>query len=113
MRRGEIWLADYGVPRGSEPGYRRPVVIVSGNSLNESRFKTVLAIPVTSNLTREHYQGNVRLPANKATGLSRASVAIVSLVNATDRSFFLHRLGRVPDDLIVEIDRGLRLVLAL
>src|SRR5688572_9018485 len=113
MRRGEIWLADYEVPRGSEPGYRRPVVVVSANSVNESRFKTVLTIPVTGNLTRAHYQGNVRLPANKATGLSKASVAIVSLVNATNRMFFLHRLGRVPDDLMADIDRGLQLVLAL
>jgi mRNA interferase MazF len=113
MRRGEIWLADFGMPRGSEPGYRRPVVIVSSNPVNESGFKTVLTIPVTGNLTRERYQGNVRLPASKATGLSRASVAVVSLVNTTNRSLLLHRLGRVPDALMADIDRGLRLVLAL
>jgi mRNA interferase MazF len=101
------------MPRGSEPGYRRPVVIVSSNPLNESGFKTVLTIPVTGNLTRERYRGNVRLPANKETGLSRPSVAIVSLVNTTNRNLFLHRLGRVPDDLMGDIDRGLRLVLAL
>jgi mRNA interferase MazF len=113
MRWGEIWLADFGTPRGSEPGYRRPVVIVSGNPLNESAFKTVLTIPVTGNLTRERYQGNVRLPANRATGLSKASVAVVSLVTTTNRNLLLHQLGRVPDHLMGDIDRGLRLVLAL
>jgi mRNA interferase MazF len=113
MRRGEIWWADFGTPRGSEPGYRRPVVIVSSNAVNESGFKTVLTIPVTGNLTRERYQGNVRLPANKETGLSRASVAVVSLVNATNRNWLLSRSGRVPDDQMVDIDHGLRLVLAL
>jgi mRNA interferase MazF len=113
MKRGEIWWADFGMPRGSEPGYRRPVVIVSSNPLNASGFKTVLTIPVTGNLTRERYQGNVRLPASKATGLSRASVAIVSLVNATNRNWLVSRLGRVPDDQMVDIDHGLRLVLAL
>jgi hypothetical protein len=40
-------------------------------------------------------------------------VAVVSLVNATNRSFFLHLVGRVPDGLMADIDRGLRLVLAL
>ena len=63
MRRGEIWWAGHGEPVGSEPGYRRPVVIVSANFLNESRLRTVLIVPVTANLTREHYRGNVRLPA--------------------------------------------------
>lgn len=113
VRRGEIWWVDYGQPRGSEAGHRRPLVIVSANALNESDLKTVLTIPVTGNLTRERYRGNVRLPAGKATGLSKASVAIVSLVSTTNRSLFLDRMGRVPDALMSDIDRGLRLVLAL
>jgi mRNA interferase MazF len=29
MTRGEIWWVDYGIPYGSEPGYRRPVIIIS------------------------------------------------------------------------------------
>jgi mRNA interferase MazF len=113
VRRGEIWWADFGTPRGSEPGYRRPIVVVSGNALNDSELKTVLTIPVTANLTRERYRGNVRLPAGKATGLGKPSVAVVSLVNSTNRTTLVERAGRVPDDLMSDIDRGLRLVLAL
>ena len=32
MTRGEIWWADLGVPFGSEPGFRRPVLIVQADS---------------------------------------------------------------------------------
>jgi mRNA interferase MazF len=113
VRRGEIWWADYGPPRGSEAGYRRPLVIVSANALNESNLRTVLTIPVTANLTRERYSGNVRLPADKTTGLSKTAVAIVSLVSTTNRSLLGDRIGRVPDGLMADIDRGLRFVLAL
>jgi mRNA-degrading endonuclease toxin of MazEF toxin-antitoxin module len=89
------------------------VVIVSVNFLNESRLRTVLTVPVTGNLTREHYRGNVRLPATKTTGLGKPSVALVMLVTATNRSSLTERVGRVPDDLMPAIDAGLRLVLAL
>jgi len=113
VRRGEIWWADYGKPRGSEAGYRRPIIIVSANTLNESELKTILTIPVTGNLTRERYTGNVRLPAGKPTGLSKPSVAIVSILSSTNRTVLIERLGRVPDDLMADVDRGLRFVLAL
>ncbi len=28
MTRGEIYMMDFGIPIGSEPGYRRPVIII-------------------------------------------------------------------------------------
>jgi mRNA interferase MazF len=113
VRRGEIWWADYGEPTGSVAGYRRPLVIVSANFANQSSIRTVLTVPVTANLTREHYRGNVRLPATKVTGLDKPSVAVVILVNKTNKNLLADRIGRVPDDLMSDIDAGLRLVLAL
>jgi mRNA interferase MazF len=112
MRRGEIWWAALDMPRGSEPGYRRPVVIVSSNRFNQSDLRTVATIPVTSNLARETVIGNVRLPS-RGTGLSRNSVALVIQVGSTDKRLLLDRIGRVPDTIMSEIDDALRLVLAL
>lgn len=112
MRRGEIWWAELEAPTGSEPGYKRPVVVVSNNIFNSSGFRSVLAVPLTSNLTHETAPGNVRLPT-RGTGLSKASVAIPIQVIPTDKRRFLNQIGRVPDDLMSKIDDGLRLVLAL
>ena len=50
MKRGEIWWASMGEPRGSEPGYNRPVIIVSSNEFNQSLIQTVIVVVVTSNL---------------------------------------------------------------
>ena len=36
MIRGEIWWLDFGIPYGSEPGYRRPAVVVQENTFNKS-----------------------------------------------------------------------------
>ena len=43
MKRGEIWWADLPEPAGSEPDYRRPVLIAQADDFNRSRIRTVLA----------------------------------------------------------------------
>jgi mRNA interferase MazF len=112
MRRGEIWWAALSAPIGSEPGFRRPVVIVSNNVFNESALRTLLTIPVTSNLARENFPGNVRLSARR-TGLSRDSVAIAIQIATTDKRQLIDRIGRVPDEVMQRIDGALRLALAI
>ena len=112
MKWGEIWWAALGESSGSEPGYRRPVLIVSANALNASELKTVLTVPLTSNLSRGHFETNLRL-SQRATGLKAASVAILSLVSATNKRVLVDRVSRLPDALMFQIDAGLRLVLGL
>ena len=88
------------------------MIIVSSNLFNDSAYRTVLTVPLTSNIARESAPGNVRL-ASRKTGLPKNSVAITSQVVPTDKSRLLDRIGRVPEDLMADIDAGLRLVLAL
>ncbi len=42
VARGEVWWADFGEPFGSEPGYERPVLVVSSDRYNRSRIGTVI-----------------------------------------------------------------------
>ena len=112
IERGEVWWADLGEPDGSEPGYRRPVVIVQSDAFNRSRLRTVIAVVLMTNVRLVEAPGNVLLPA-KATGLPKDSVANVSQVMTVDRDFLLERAGRVRGQLLKDIDKGLRLVLAL
>ncbi len=77
ISQGEIWWADLPAPTGSEPGFRRPVVVVQGDSLSFSRVATVVCVPMTSNLRWKEAPGNVLLRA-KTTGLPKDSVANVS-----------------------------------
>lgn len=50
MHRGEIWWAELPDLVGSEPGYRRPVVVVQDDTFNQSRINIVIVVIVTSNL---------------------------------------------------------------
>ncbi|MGH6917644.1 MAG: type II toxin-antitoxin system PemK/MazF family toxin [Geminicoccaceae bacterium] len=112
MQRGELWWASLPAPRGSEPGYRRPVVIVQSDAFNRSRIRTVIVVPLTSNLRLKAAPGNVFLAA-EGTGLDRDSVIKVSQAITLDKAFLRDRIGRIPIAKLREIDEGLRLVLAL
>lgn len=112
VRRGEVWWADLDEPRGSEPGYRRPLLIVQADSFNRSRIATVLGVVLTSNLRLVDAPGNVLIPA-KSAGLPRDSVANVSQLVTLDRAFLDEQIGRLSGRLMSAVDAGLKLVLGL
>ncbi|HEV7675412.1 MAG TPA: type II toxin-antitoxin system PemK/MazF family toxin [Candidatus Angelobacter sp.] len=112
MTRGEIWWADLPEPRGSEPGLRRPVLIVQTDSFNRSAIRTVIVAVIAGNLRLAEAPGNVLLPA-QITGLPRDSVVNVSQLLALDRSFLTEDVSKLPGRLQAEVDAGLRLVLEL
>ena len=112
VERGQIWWVDLGDPAGSEPSFRRPVLIVQSDAFNRSRVRTVLAVVLTTNLRLVEAPGNVLLAA-KAAGLPRDSVANVSQVITVDRDFLSEPAGRIRGQLLKEVENGLRLVLDL
>ena len=112
MRRGEIWWASLSEPTGSGPGFRRPLLIVSANSFNDSGISTIVAAVVTSNLRLADAPGNVRLPV-KGTGLAKVSVANVSQIITVDKTFLTERIGKLNPRLLAEVDAGLRIVLSV
>jgi len=110
ISQGEVWWADLGEPTGSAPGYRRPVIIVQCDALNQSRVATVVCVPLTSNWKWADAPGNVLLPA-RATGLAKDSVANVSLIVAIDRRQLSECVGRLPRRLLELVLAGIDTVL--
>lgn len=94
IAQGEVWWADLAEPVGSEPAYRRPVVVVQGDAFNASSLRTVVCVALTSNLRWVDAPGNVLLAA-RATGLPKPSVANVTQVLTLDREALTERAGRL------------------
>ncbi len=94
ISQGDIWWADLPSPTGSGPGFRRPVVIVQGDALNQSRIGTAICVPLTSNLKWASAPGNVVL-ASKVTSLEKDSVANVSQILTVDRELLTECVGSV------------------
>jgi mRNA interferase MazF len=112
IHRGEIWWATLPPPIGSEPGYRRPVLVIQSNDFNQSRMATVIAVVITSNTRLAQAPGNVLLPS-RITSLPQDSVANVSQVITVDKGFLTERVSALPLYLLEQVEEGLRLALSL
>jgi Growth inhibitor len=112
IERGGIYWADLGAPSGSRPAKRRPVLVISAETYNNSRLATVLAVVITSNTDLATMPGNVFLPA-AVTGLPKDSVVNVTAVITLNKADLSELAGQAPLAQLRDIDRGLRHVLDL
>lgn len=110
MVRGEIWWAEMPEPSGSEPGYRRPVLVLQSDAFNSSRISTVICAVVTSNIRLAEAPGNVLLSESE-TNLPRASVVNVSQIVTLDKTFLTECVGAVAKRAMRKVEEGLHLVL--
>ena len=104
IAQGHVYWANLPDPTGSGPGFRRPVLVVQGDALNRSHIRTVVCVPLTSNLRWADAPGNVFLPA-RTTGLPKDSVANASQIITLDRELLTEEVGKLSK-------RQLELVLA-
>ena len=110
ISQGDIWWADLPDPTGSGPGFRRPVMVVQGDSLNRSRIATVVCVPLTSNTKWAGAPGNVML-SPRLTGLPKDSVANVSQVVSLDKTLLTERIGKLPRTQLGLVLSGIDVVL--
>lgn len=112
MIRGEIWWADLGVPLGSEPGFRRPVLIVQADSFNGSSIPTTVVASITTNLRLAEAPGNVYLEKEESL-LPKDGVVNVSQLATIDNRRLDDKVGVLTQTTMAEVDYGLRILLSL
>ena len=112
MQRGDICWADLGDPVGSEPGYRRPVLIIQDDEFNTSKLATVIVLSVTSNVDLRKVPGCVLLESDE-TGLDKDSVVNATQIKAINKDRIDEFVGRLDDSVMFIVDNAIRRVLGL
>ena len=112
IKRGEIWWAELPEPVGSEPGYKRPLVIIQSNEFNNSNINTIIAAVITGNLHLAAAPGNILLSAKKSK-LPKKSVINISQLITINKSFLTEKVHTLSNKIMEQIDDGIRLVLKL
>ncbi|HMM80230.1 MAG TPA: type II toxin-antitoxin system PemK/MazF family toxin [Pyrinomonadaceae bacterium] len=112
IRRGQVWRADLGAPRGASPGYERPVIVIQSDVFNKTNIDSVIVAAATTNLRLAKMPGNVRV-ASGIGGLREESVINITQLFTIDKEDLLEFWGHLPADTVAQIDAGLRLVLHL
>ncbi len=112
IRRGTIYWVDLAEPTGSEPGFRRPAVIVQADDFNRSLIGTTVVALLTPNLALADAPGNVTVRARESR-LPRDSVINVSQLYTVDKTMLGELCARLSDRRMRAVDAGLRLALGL
>jgi mRNA interferase MazF len=81
-KRGEVWWADLNPPHGTEPGKRRPVLIVQCQALLDAGHPSTYIVPLTTKLVDDAEPLRIRLPA--AAGLRKDSDLLLDQMRAID-----------------------------
>ncbi len=110
IRQGDIFWVDFGSPKGSEPGYRHPHVIIQNNVFNASKINTVVVCALTSNLKWAKSPGNVLLKKGEGN-VPKDSVVNISQIATVDKSFLEEKIGALPPLKIKQIIDGVKLLI--
>lgn len=92
IRQGDVFWVDFGVPAGSEPGYRHPYVVIQNDAFNRSRINTVVVCALTSNLKLAQAPGNVLLVPGEAN-LPKRSIVNISQLYTVDKQALVEKIG--------------------
>jgi len=109
IRQGDIFWVNLGAPKGSEPGYRHPHVVVQNDVFNQSSINTVVVCSITSNLKRASAPGNILLRKGEAN-LKKECVINISQVVTVDKSDLGEKIGGLSRERIRQLVDGLKLL---
>ncbi|HEY5823885.1 MAG TPA: type II toxin-antitoxin system PemK/MazF family toxin [Cyclobacteriaceae bacterium] len=92
MKQGEIWNANLNPSKGSEQAGFRPVVILSGNLLNQ-HLNVVIVAPLTTKI--KNYKGNPVLNPDKLNGLKKESELLVFHIRSVSKDRLVKKVGSI------------------
>jgi mRNA interferase MazF len=92
MKQGEIWYANLNPTKGSEQAGMRPVVVLSGNLLNEY-LNIVIVVPLTTKI--KNYKGNPILHPSRSNGLKNESEVLVFHIRSISKDRLVKKLGKI------------------
>ena len=110
IKQGDVFWVELGTPRGSEPAYLHPCVVVQNNVFNQSRINTAVVCALTSNLKRANAPGNVLLRKGEA-GLKKETVVNISQMLTVNKTDLVEKIGSLSPTRTNEIIEGVLLLI--
>jgi len=104
MKQCEIWYANLNPGEGSEQQGLRPVVIISGNLLNQC-LPVVITCPLTTKI--KNYKGNVVLEPDEINGLEEKSEIVVFQIRSISKDRLVNKIGRIQEAHLQKLKHGL------
>lgn len=110
IKRGQIYYADLSPVVGSEQGGYRPVLIIQ-NDMGNRYSPTTIAAVITTRKTKVNLPTHIWL--NSECGLPKESMVECEQVRTIDKKRLKSFMGQVSEEVLAEIDKGLKISFAL
>jgi mRNA interferase MazF len=110
IKQGDIYWIDFGTPKGSEPGFRHPHIVIQNNVFNASKIRTVVVCALTSNLKWAKSPGNILIKKGEGN-IPKDSVVNISQIETVDKSFLTEKIGTLSRSRIKKIIEGIHLLM--
>ena len=107
-----MWWLDYGIPFGSEPGFRRPVIILQNDIFNNSNINTTIVIPLSTNLLLANVPGNIFL-GKKESKLGKDSVILLSQIGVVDKQRLIAKIAKMNSAIMEKIEKNIVFLLGI
>ena len=107
-----MYVVDFNPRVKTKPGKLRPAVVLQSDLVNEAGYPSTIVVPATTRLVEEAGILRLRVPAGHA-GLRDDSDVLVGQIIAVANESFRREIGSLPVDLMAELERRVRIVLAL
>ena len=108
IRQGEIWQADLNPVKGSEQAGFRPVVVLSGNLLNQ-HLAIAIVVPLTTKI--KNYKGNPILKPSQTNGLKNKSEMLVFHIRSVSKDRLMRKVGMINPDELAQVTKTLNDIL--
>lgn len=112
IKRGRLYIVDFNPRVKTKPGKLRPAVVLQSDLVNEAGYPSTVVIPTTTRLVED--PGILRLRIQRGQGgLARDSDLLLGQLIAVANESFRQEIGVLPDDLMDEVEKRVRIVLGL
>ena len=108
MKKGEIWMAELNPVEGSEQSGQRPVIIVSGNAMND-HFDLVITCPLSSKV--KNFPGNIILQPDNINGIKEKSEILVFQIRTISKQRLKVKLGNIGKEDMSRLEENLLKIL--
>lgn len=112
IKQGDIYWIHLEAPRGSEPGFSHPHVVIQNDVFNASRINTVVVCALTSNLKRGQAPGNVTLEKGEAN-LKKKSAVNISQIVTVNKADLTEKIGSLSPEKNAKVLEGVKLLINL
>lgn len=108
MKQGEIWMANLDPTIDSEQKGTRPVVIISGNAMNDN-LGLVIVCPISSKI--KNFIGDIILEPSIENGLIYKSEILIFQVRTISKNRLISKTGHLSDSELYQIIFNLNKIL--